>query len=97
MKIVTLCGMGFGTSLMLKMFLEEILRDLGVKAEILPWDLGSFKGGGKVDIIVAPKDMQSYLKDADATVVLLDNLTNKEHITERIKPALIEKGALPME
>jgi PTS system ascorbate-specific IIB component len=89
--------MGFGTSLMLKMFLEEILKDLNVQAEIIPWDLGSFKGGGQVDIIVAPKDMESFLKEADASVVLLENLIDKEHITERIKPILIEKGALSMD
>jgi PTS system ascorbate-specific IIB component len=89
--------MGFGTSLMLKMFLEEILNKLGVDAEIIPWDLGSFKGGGKVDIIVAPRDMESYLKETDAAVVLLDSLTDKEHITDRLKPVLIEKGALNME
>lgn len=97
MRIVTLCGMGFGTSLMLKMFLEEILKKLGVEAEIIPWDLGSFKGGGKVDIIIAPRDMESYLKEADASVVLIDSLTDKEHITEKLKPVLIEKGALSME
>ncbi|MCK4961425.1 MAG: PTS sugar transporter subunit IIB [Anaerolineales bacterium] len=97
MRIVTLCGMGFGTSLMLKMFLEEILKDLNVQAEIIPWDLGSFKGGGQVDIIVAPKDMESFLTETDASVVLLENLIDKEHITERIKPVLIEKGALSMD
>lgn len=97
MRIVTLCGMGFGTSLMLKMFLEEILKDLNVQAEIIPWDLGSFKGGGQVDIIVAPKDMESFLKEAEASVVLLENLVDKEHIIERIKPVLIEKGALSMD
>lgn len=97
MKIVTLCGMGFGTSLMLKMFLEEILKKLGVEAEIIPWDLGSFKGGGKVDIIVAPRDMQSYLEDTDTSVVLLDSLTDKDHITEKLKPVLIEKGVLSMD
>jgi PTS system ascorbate-specific IIB component len=97
MRIVTLCGMGFGTSMMLKMFLEEILRDLHVQAEIIPWDLGSFKGGGQYDIIVAPKDMESYLKDIDASVILLTNLTDKEHITELLKPVLIEKGALSID
>jgi len=97
MRIVTLCGMGFGTSLMLKMFIDEILRGLGVEAEIVAWDLGSFKGGGQVDIIVAPRDMQSYLTDAQASVVLLDNLTDKDHITALLKPVLKEKGALPMD
>jgi PTS system ascorbate-specific IIB component len=43
-RIATLCRMGFGSSMMLKMFIEEILKDLGMKAEVIPWDLGTFKG-----------------------------------------------------
>ncbi|MBM3150201.1 MAG: PTS lactose transporter subunit IIB, partial [Chloroflexi bacterium] len=38
MRIATLCGMGFGTSMMLKLFIEEILKDIGMKAEVVPWD-----------------------------------------------------------
>jgi PTS system ascorbate-specific IIB component len=94
MKIATLCGMGFGTSLMLKMFVDEMLRDMGLRAEILPWDLGSFKGGGKVDMIVAPRDMETHLKDSDAQIVLLDNITNKTELREKLTSALKELGEL---
>ncbi len=36
MRIATLCGMGFGTSMMLKMFIDEILKDIRMKAEVVP-------------------------------------------------------------
>lgn len=35
MRIATPCGMGFGTSMMLKLFIEEILKDLGIRAEVV--------------------------------------------------------------
>ena len=95
MKIATLCGMGFGTSLMLKMFIDEMLTKWGIRAEILPWDLGSFKGGGKVDLIVAPKDMESHLHDSTTKVVLLQNITNRAELEEKVSQALKELGALP--
>lgn len=98
MKIVTLCGMGFGTALMLKMFLEDVLRELGVKgAEIVAWDLQSFKGVGKVDIIVAPLDMEFYLKDVDSEIIYLEKLTDTAEMKRKLAAVLKEMGELPEE
>jgi PTS system ascorbate-specific IIB component len=89
MRIATLCGMGFGTSMMLKLFIEEILKAEGLKAEVIPWDLGSFKGQ-QADIVVAPTDMQMHLKDAKSKVVLIRNLVDKAEIKEKILSAMQE-------
>jgi len=91
MRIATLCGMGFGTSMMLKLFIDDILKAEGMKAEVVPWDLSSFKGQ-KADIIVAPKDMESHLRSATATVVLINNLVDKVEIKAKILAAI---NALP--
>jgi ascorbate PTS system EIIB component len=87
MKIATLCGMGFGTSMMLKLFIDDILKAEGIKAEVIPWDLGTFKGN-IVDIIVAPKDMASHLRSAVGTVVLINNLVDKVEIKTKILAAI---------
>lgn len=87
MRIATLCGMGFGTSMMLKLTIEDILKAEGIKAEIIPWDLGSYKGGN-ADIIVAPTDMERHLKDAKGIVVLIRNLVDKEEIKEKVLAAV---------
>jgi PTS system ascorbate-specific IIB component len=92
MRIATLCGMGFGTSMMLKLFIEDILKAEGIRAEIVPWDLGSFKGQ-QADIVVAPKDMAMHLKDAQSTVVLINNLVDKKEIKEKILKAIQEQQA----
>jgi len=89
MRIATLCGMGFGTSMMLKLFIDEILTADGIKAQIIPWDLGSFKGQ-KVDIVVAPTDMGTHLKGYDGRVVLIKNLVDKKEIREKIIAAIRE-------
>ena len=91
MRIATLCGMGFGTSMMLKLFIDDILKAEGMKAEVVPWDLSSFKGQ-QADIIVAPKDMQSHLRSANATVVLINNLVDKAEIKTKVLTAI---NALP--
>jgi len=89
MRIATLCGMGFGTSMLLKLFIDDILKAEAVKAEVVPWDLGSFKGQ-KADIVVAPTDMGSHLKNAQGKVVLIKNLVDKHEIKAKILDAIKE-------
>ncbi len=91
MRIATLCGMGFGTSMMLKLFIDDILKAEGMKAEVVPWDLSTFKGQ-QADIIVAPKDMESHLRSAGAPVVLISNLVDKAEIKFKVIAAI---NALP--
>jgi PTS system ascorbate-specific IIB component len=86
-RIATLCGMGFGSSMMLKMFIEEILKDLGMKAEVVPWDLGTFKGQ-QADIVVAPTDMEMHLRSTSAKVVLIKNLVDKKELRDKLVPVL---------
>lgn len=87
MRIATLCGMGFGTSMMLKLTIDDILKAEGIKAETVPWDLGTFKGQ-QADIIVAPTDMEMHLKNVTSQVVLIRNLVDKKEIKEKILSAV---------
>jgi ascorbate PTS system EIIB component len=89
MRIATLCGMGFGTSMMLKLTIDKILKEEGIKAEVLPWDLGTFKGQ-KADIVVAPTDMESHLRGTKARVVLIKNLIDKNEIRTKVLEAVKE-------
>jgi len=88
MIIATLCGMGFGTSMLLKLTIDDVLKEEGTKNyQIIPWDLGSFKGQ-RADIVVAPTDMETHLKDSSAIVVLIKNLVDKAEIKEKILAAV---------
>jgi PTS system ascorbate-specific IIB component len=90
MKIATICGMGFGTSMMLKMFIEDVFKEEGITGhQIIPWDLGSFKGQ-QVDLVVAPTDMESHLKGSETRVVYIKNLVDKQEITEKVIRAIKE-------
>jgi len=81
--------MGFGTSLMLRMTIDDILKAHGIKAETLAWDLGSLKGQ-RADIVVAPRDMERHLKDFPARVVLVNNLTDKKEVEAKLLPVVEE-------
>lgn len=92
MRIATLCGMGFGTSMMLKLFIDDILKAEGLKAEVVPVDLGSFKGA-QADIVVAPTDMERHLKDSKGRVVLIHNLVDKQEVKTKVLEAIREVGS----
>lgn len=87
MKIVTVCGMGFGTSLMLKMTIQDILAENGISAEVDAWDLGSVKGR-TADLFVASEDMKSNFKDVEGEIVFIKNLTDTNEIREKILNAI---------
>lgn len=90
MRILTVCGMGFGTSLMLKMFIQDILTELKVKAEAEVSDLGSVKGT-PADLIVAPSDMKGHLAGLTTPVIFIDNLIDKNELRRKIIPVIEER------
>jgi PTS system ascorbate-specific IIB component len=83
MKIVTVCGMGFGTSLMVKMTIDDILKELGKQADTEAMDMGSIKGLN-VDLFVTSKEMENSFPEVTAPVIFLDNMINKTEIKEKV-------------
>lgn len=94
MKIAALCGFGMGSSMLVKMNMDDLFKELGLKAEIFPWDLGSYKGAPPVDLIVATAEMKPHLADAKCPVILLNNIVNKTELREKLVAHLRERGEL---
>ncbi|MBS5065163.1 MAG: PTS sugar transporter subunit IIB [Hungatella hathewayi] len=86
MRVVTVCGMGFGTSLMLLMTMQELGKKHGVKVEGEAVDLGSYKGKS-CDLIAASSEIASQIK-ADVPVIAIENLLDKAAIEKKLLPYL---------
>lgn len=86
MRILTVCGMGFGTSLMLLMTIKEIGRKYGVSIEGEAVDLGSYKGK-PCDLIAASGEIAKQIQ-TDIPVMAIKNLLDKADIEEQLKPFL---------
>lgn len=82
MNIVTLCGLGVGSSLMLKMTVEEILEEEGIKGRVENLDLGSAKAK-QADLYVVSKDMETNLRDVKGKIIFIENLTDKEEVRKK--------------
>ena len=90
MKILTVCGNGIGSSLMLAMKVEEICRENGIEASVESTDFNS-AGGKKVDLIITVKELASQFENVDVAIVR--SYVNKKKITEDILDKLKEKAS----
>ena len=88
MKIVCLCGMVLGSSLIAKMNVEELLKELGVKANVETCDVGSIKSE-VADYYITTKELAKNIppEKSDKTIVLT-NFVKKDEIRKAVEPVL---------
>lgn len=87
MKIITVCGMGVGSSMILKLGLEDVLRKHGISADIEQCDIGSVRGL-KADFVVTTPDLSHELEGSGFNVVVVKNVIDKKDIEEKIMQAI---------
>jgi len=83
MKILSVCGNGLGSSLILKMAVEKVLKSENIKANVVVSDLGNAKGLD-ADYIVASPEIADRLKEHKATVIAIKNMMDKNEIKEKL-------------
>lgn len=89
MEILTVCGMGFGTSLMLLMEIQDMSKQHGYKVDGEATDLSNAKGR-KVDAIVASSEIASQLSEENTIVISIKNILDKNEIKEKVLPVVKE-------
>lgn len=87
MKILTVCGAGVGSSLMLKLYVQQVLDQEGIAGEVESTDIGSVSDMG-VDIIITTTDLANTLRNTKAKVIALDNLTDKQLLRDKLLSAI---------
>ncbi|GAB6876328.1 PTS sugar transporter subunit IIB [Thermaerobacter litoralis] len=87
LRIATVCGVGMGTSLLLKMNVQDVCRQLGVEAEVEHMDVTQAKGA-RVDVIIASASLAADLGDLGKPVLPVRNFMNKEEIRQRLQEFL---------
>lgn len=95
MQVLTVCGMGFGTSLMLLMEIQDIGKKYGYKIDGEAVDLSSAKGR-TADLVIASSEIANELSDLESEIVPIVNLLDKNEIEEKVLPYIkeyFEQGA----
>lgn len=89
MKIIAVCGMGIGTSVLLKMNTEKVLRKMGVDADVEAADIGVARGMARdAEIVLTSQELVSEIGDLDAEVIVIDNFFDLNEIEEKLSEAL---------
>lgn len=92
LKIIAVCGLGVGSSLILKMTCDSAMTQLGVKCDIEHWDMGTVRSK-QFDILVTTEEFAKNFEDLD-NVVYIHNMVSVKEAKESLEAYLKEKGLL---
>ncbi len=93
-KIMTVCGAGVGSSVMLRANILDLLRKYGIKGDVITADPVTCKGQ-KADIIITQEIFAATIRGTtDARIILLRNLVSMKELEEKLIPVLKEMGYL---
>ncbi len=93
LKVLAVCGLGMGTSLILRMTTETVLARLGVTASVENTDLSAARST-EADVIVGQGMHMSELDGAAPVTVTVDDFVDEAALEARLRPALEEVGWL---
>lgn len=88
MKLLAVCGMGIGTSVLLKMNAEKVLKVLEVEATVDATDLATAQQRRDAQIILTTPDLVEKLQGLPAEVIAIEHFFDLEEITEKLSRSL---------
>ena len=88
MKIIAVCGMGIGTSVLLKMNAEKVLRQLGVEATVEAADIETARASRDAQILLTTPDLVDRLQGLPSEVIAIEHFFDLEEITQKLSGSL---------
>lgn len=95
LNIMCVCGLGVGSSFACQMSVEDVLRKMGVKANLNHCDISS-ASGAQADIFIAGKNFETQFDKFSITApqIFLNRMVDKKEIKEKLEPVLKEMGVI---
>lgn len=91
LRILTVCGVGQGSSLILRMYVEDVLKELGLNAEVQVADVATAKST-PADLILVSPHLAGNLSGTEAPVCPIKNFTSKAEIKEALQDFMGRNG-----
>lgn len=90
LKVLAACGNGMGSSLIIKMKIEKVLREMGLQCEVHHASVGQAKSDARnFDLVlVSEVFVKEFANAGNAKVVGLINLLSEEEIKTKVEAAL---------
>ena len=93
LKVLAVCGLGMGTSLILRMTAETVFSRLGIDAEVQSTDISTARGT-EADVMIGQGMHMIELKGLAPVSVTIDDFIDDVALEERLRPALERAGWL---
>ncbi|MFP3913493.1 MAG: PTS sugar transporter subunit IIB [Actinomycetota bacterium] len=93
LEVVAVCGVGMGSSLILRMTAEQAFEFLGVRAKVQATDVSSAKGM-RPDVILGQGMHTTEFEAAAPVVVTISNFTDVGDLAEKLEGPLRREGWL---
>lgn len=93
LRVLTVCGVGMGSSLILRMNVEEVLKELGVAAKVEASDVSSARSA-VADVILGQGMHTEEFQGAAPVVVTVSNFMDKAGLKRDLEAGLREQGWL---
>jgi ascorbate PTS system EIIB component len=89
-KIIAVCGMGIGTSVLLKINAEKVLKMLGVEATVEAADMSTArKASFDAQIILTTPELVESLRGVNAEIIAIDHFFDLEELNAKLSKALL--------
>lgn len=87
MRVLAVCGMGLGSSLVLRIGVEAALRELGIEGTVEAVDVSTAKAD-RPDLIVTSGQLAELLHGRGVPVIEIHNYVDRAEIKSKLQAAL---------
>jgi PTS system ascorbate-specific IIB component len=86
MNIICVCGMGIGTSMLLRMNVESAASNLGLDANVSTADIGTAKGAAQsANLILTSAELAEELSGLEIPVGVIQNFMDVAEIETKLQ------------
>jgi PTS system ascorbate-specific IIB component len=88
MKIVAICGAGIGSSGILKVNAERVLKKLDIEADVTAVHLDSLDQARDAQVILTSAEFVEAIGKTFADVIVIDNFFDTNELTQKLEESL---------
>lgn len=90
MKIIAVCGMGIGTSVLLKINAEKVLKMLDVDATVEAVDVATARAASfDAQIVLTTPELVESLRGVPAEIIPIEHFFDLEELNSKLSKALL--------
>jgi len=89
-KIIAVCGMGIGTSVLLKLNAEKVLKMLDIEATVEAADISTARAASSdAQIVLTTPELVDSLSGLSAEIIPIEHFFDLEELNTKLSKALL--------